>query len=193
MTLNPVIHAAQDGDATAREALAVECRQIAWRLALRLTGDPDLAADLTQDAMIRFFGSLQRFQADRPLVPWIARIVRNLLRDHGRRRRVRRTEPLHRTHDDLVLEPVDPAPSPESRATRHELQRLVWRCLAELEPAQREIVVLRDFEGLAYAEIAAVLRIPRGTVMSRLHRARHRLAELVRQRAGEERDDDALS
>ena len=68
-------------------------------------------------------------------VPWIARIVRNLLRDHGRRKRVRRTEPLHRTHDDLVLEPVDPAPSPESRATRHELQRLVWRCLAELEPA----------------------------------------------------------
>jgi RNA polymerase sigma-70 factor (ECF subfamily) len=91
--------------------------------------------------------------------------------------------PLHRDTGDIVLEPVDPEPDPEARATRHQLQRLVWRCLAELDERQREIIVLRDYEGLSYDEIARAIRIPRGTVMSRLHRARRRLFEEVRERS----------
>lgn len=184
MRLQPTVTAAQAGDNAAREALADECRRIAWRLALRLTGNRELAADVTQDAMVRFFAALGRFDATRPLAPWIARIVRNLLRDRARRSRVRRLVPLHDGSDELVLEPADPQPDPEAVADRHQLQRLVWRCLAQLDDDHREILVLRDFEGLAYDEIATVLAIPRGTVMSRLHRARRRLARLVREKGG---------
>ncbi len=184
VSLDPQIVAAQRGDADAREALARDCATIAWRVAVRLTGDPDAARDLAQDAVLRCLRALDRFHPDRPLAPWVAQIVRNLIRDAARRQRVRRVEPLHRTSDDVVLEPVDPTPDPEARARRHQLQRLVWQCLAALDETQREIIVLRDFEGLAYDDIAHVLGVPRGTVMSRLHRARRRLADEVRRRTG---------
>ena len=182
VSLDPMVVAAQHGDADAREALARDCAAIAWRVAVRLTGDPDTARDLAQDTVVRCLRALDRFHPDRPLAPWVAQIVRNLVRDAARRQRVRRLEPLHRTSDDVVLEPVDPTPDPEARARRHQLQRLVWQCLAALDEAQREIIVLRDFEGLAYDDIAHVLGVPRGTVMSRLHRARRRLADEVRRR-----------
>ncbi len=181
---SPIVVAAQRGDADAREAVTRDCVAIAWRVAVRLTGDPDAARDLAQEAGMRCLRALDRFKADRPLAPWVAQIVRNLIRDAARRRRVRRVEPLHRTTEDVVLEPEDPKQDPEARASRHQLQRIVWRCLAELDEAHREIIVLRDFEGLAYDEIAHVLGIPRGTVMSRLHRARRRLADEVRGRTG---------
>jgi len=181
---SPVVAAAQRGDSDAREALARDCVAIAWRVAVRLTGDPDAARDLAQEAGMRCLRALDRFNADRPLTPWVAQIVRNLICDAARRRRVRRVEPLHRSTEELVLEPVDPNPDPEASAARHQLQRIVWRCLAELDERQREIIVLRDFEGLSYAEIARVLGIKRGTVMSRLHRARRRLADEVRAQTG---------
>lgn len=181
---HPAIVAAQRGEAEAREELAQECATIAWRMAVRLTGDPEVARDLAQETVLRCFRSLDRFQPDRPLAPWVAQIVRNLVRDAARRRRVRRVEPLHRKTDELVLDPIDPAPDPEARAQRHQLQLLVWRCLASLDDLQREIIVLRDFEGLSYNEIGHVLAIPRGTVMSRLHRARRRLAAEVAGRSG---------
>lgn len=181
---SPIVAAAQRGDAEARELLARDCIAIAWRVAVRLTGDPDAARDLAQEAGMRFLRALDRFQEERPLAPWVAQIVRNLVRDAARRRRVRPIEPLHRTTDELVLEPVDPNPGPEACAARHQLQRMVWRCLADLDEPQREIIVLRDFEGLSYADIARILDIKRGTVMSRLHRARRRLADQVRARTG---------
>jgi RNA polymerase sigma-70 factor (ECF subfamily) len=180
----PPVVADRSGEAEARDALATECAAIAWRVAVRLTGDPETARDLAQDAVVRCLRAADRFDRSRPLAPWVATIVRNLVRDAARRRGVRRLEPLHRDRDDVVVEPADPSPSPESRARRHQLQRMVWRCLADLDEAHREIIVLRDFEGLSYDEIASVLGVPRGTVMSRLHRARRRLAEDVRVRTG---------
>jgi RNA polymerase sigma-70 factor (ECF subfamily) len=181
---SPTAVAARSDEAEAREALANECAAIAWRVAVRLTGDPETARDVAQDAVVRCLGALDRFDRERPLAPWVATIVRNLIRDAARRRGVRRLEPLHRDRDDVVLEPTDPSPSPEASARRHQLQRMVWRCLADLDEAHREIIVLRDFEALSYDEIAHVLGVPRGTVMSRLHRARRRLADEVNARTG---------
>ncbi|MCU0303996.1 MAG: sigma-70 family RNA polymerase sigma factor [Thermoanaerobaculales bacterium] len=178
----PIVAAGASDDARNRETLARECAAIAWRVAVRLTGDPETARDIAQDAALRCLQAAERFDPRRPLAPWVAEITRNLVRDAARRRRVRRLEPLHRSTDDLVVEPADPAPDPEARARRHELQRLVWRCLAALDEGQREIIVLRDFEGLSYDEVSRALGIPRGTVMSRLHRARRRLADEVSRR-----------
>jgi RNA polymerase sigma-70 factor (ECF subfamily) len=173
---------AQRGEESALDELARSCRQQAYVFALQLTGQPDDALDVAQEAMLRFFRSLARFDAERPVRPWLLHIVRNLVRDRARRRRVRRTESLEPDVGVLRLEPSDPGPDPEALASRRQLQELAWRCLQELPSDQREVLVLRDYQGLAYAEIAAALEIPRGTVMSRLHRARRRLQELVRQR-----------
>jgi RNA polymerase sigma-70 factor (ECF subfamily) len=183
---------AQQGAEDALDELARSCRQQAYVFALQLTGHPDDALDVAQDAMVRFFRSLERFDASRPVRPWLLRIVRNLVRDRARRMRVRRTESLEPADDALRFEPRDPTPDPEAQTARHELQALLWSCLRELPPRYREVLVLRDYQDLAYAEIATALKIPRGTVMSRLHRARRLLRDVVRRRQhkpGEVRDD----
>lgn len=183
---------AQQGEADALDELARSCRQQAYVFALQLIGHPDDALDVAQDAMVRFFRSLGRFDPSRPVRPWLLRIVRNLVRDRARRLRIRRTESLEPANDDaLRFDPRDDAPDPEALATRREQQALVWKCLQELHPRYREVLVLRDYQDLSYADIATTLKIPRGTVMSRLHRARRLLQEEVRKYrpgTGEARD-----
>ena len=183
---------AQRGETAALDELARSCRQQAYVFALQLIGNPDDALDVAQDAMVRFFRSLGRFDSTRPVRPWLLRIVRNLIRDRARRNRIRRTESLEPADDDaLRFEPRDESPDPEALAERRQLQRLVWECLQELPTQYRETLVLRDYQDLAYAEIASTLNIPRGTVMSRLHRARRLLHDLVRDKqrsTGEVRD-----
>jgi len=169
------IRRAQRGDEEAREELARSSRRAAYRFALVLTRDPEDAAEIAQEAVLRVFGALGRFDGERPLEPWLLRITRNLVRDRWRRRRARPAEELPEHLADALVAP--PAESdPERRTSLRERQRLVWRALSELPEEMREIVVLRDYEDRSYSEIAAVLEIPAGTVMSRLHRARARLA-----------------
>lgn len=183
---------AQRGEAAALDELARSCRQQAYVFALQLIGNRDDALDVAQDAMVRFFRSLGRFDPTRPVRPWLLRIVHNLVRDRARRNRIRRTESLEPAEDDVLgIEPTDDKPDPEALTLRRDLQQLVWGCLHELPPRYREVLVLRDYQDLAYAEIASTLKIPRGTVMSRLHRARRLLRDLVHQRqhgTGEVRD-----
>lgn len=176
---------AKGGDLAAREELASSCQRQAYLFALHLTGRAEEARDVAQDAVLRFFGSLDRFDAGRPVRPWLLRIVRNLVTDRSRRARLRRTEPLEGEGVEPVLsEPREPSPDPEARAARRELERALWHGLLELEPTQREIVALRDYLDLSYEEIATTLRIPLGTVMSRLHRARLALRRRVQARLG---------
>lgn len=168
----PPVALAIQGDARAREDLARDCHRQAFLFALHLTRHRDEAADIAQDAMLRFFGSIDRFDQDRPVRPWLLRIVRNLIYDRARRARVRKVVPIEPIEGELVIEPPSPNPDPEATAEQLQLQRLVWRCLDVLNEKQREVLVLRDYHGLRYAEIAEIIGIPRGTVMSRLHRAR---------------------
>ena len=80
---------------------------------------------------------------------------------------------------DLAAHIQDPAAGPEETLLRHERRRRLWAALADLPAGSREILLLRDFHDLTYDQLAAVLHIPRGTVMSRLHRARSRLRDLL--------------
>lgn len=188
-----LVRRARGGDAAACEALAVAHRRDAYLLALQLMGNRDDALDVAQDALLRFFTTLHRFRADEPVRPWLYSIVRNRCRDLMRRGRVRRHEPIEAEPDRWRPELVDAGADPHRDAARAELRRRVWRALAALTPEHREILVLRDYQDLSYEEIAEVLGIPRGTVMSRLHRARRALAGVLRPetdsaaRAGEDR------
>ena len=175
---------AKSGDAAALEELGRTCRKLAYVLGLQLTGNREDAADLAQDAMLRFFRSLMRFDAQRPIRPWLYRIVRNLYRDRLRRGRVRRMSSLDEIIEAQGNEPPATSPGPEAATSRQQLQELVWEAVQQLPVHYREVLILRDYHGLTYAEIARVLRLPRGTIMSRLHRGRRMVREAVRARIG---------
>ena len=177
-----VVSLAQAGDREAGEALAVRFRRPAYLLALQLLGNPDDALDVAQDSLMRFFTTLGRFDGQRPVLPWLLTIVRNRARDLQRRQRVRRTESL----DAVVESPrlTDHRRNPERETYGRELQRKIWQGLSCLDRARREILVLRDFQDLSYAEIAEILDIPVGTVMSRLHRARRELRGVLEEELG---------
>ena len=168
---------ARSGVAAAREELARRYREPAYLLGLQLTGNREDALDVAQEALLRFFATLDRFEEARPVRPYLLRIVRNQAMDLWRRRRVRRAESLDA--GELPRQIADEQPGPEELTRRGELRRRVWRAISQLAPAKREILVLRDYHDLAYAEIARVLGIPIGTVMSRLHAARKALREIL--------------
>jgi RNA polymerase sigma-70 factor (ECF subfamily) len=176
------VQRAQAGETGARDRLARRCRRSAYLLALQLLGDPDQARDVAQDAMLRLFGRLDRLDPDRPVRPWLFRVVRNRVNDLWRRRQVRGSQPLEGPAGDLAAQLRDPAGNPEESSRRRELRRHLWQALAGLPAAKKEILLLRDFHDLSYAEIADTLKIPVGTVMSRLHEARRTLREAVKSR-----------
>ncbi len=169
-----LVDQARAGHTGARETLAQRYRPPAYVLALQMLGNRDDAMDVTQDAMLRFFTTLNSFDSERRVQPWLFTIVRNQVRDLWRRRR-RRPGDSAPDADSLTSQLVSPAASPEADLRRQQLREEVWRALATLSSEQREIIVLRDFHDLSYNDIAQVLGIPIGTVMSRLHGARRQL------------------
>lgn len=180
LTTATLVVRAREGEAEARQELARGAGRAAYVFALQLTGRPDVARDVAQESLVRLFDRLDRFDPGRPLEPWLFTIVRNQVRDHARRERVRRHESLDAWLEDGGQRAAGAATDPAVLAERAELARRIWKAVSGLSAAHREIVVLRDYHDLSYREIAAVLSIPEGTVMSRLHAARMRLREELR-------------
>ena len=143
----------------------------AHALAIQILGNRDDAADAVQDAMIKALTAPEAYDAKQgPLKPWFYRVVRNRCLDLLRGRRGN-TE----TVDALPAA----GPDPESALATEQRDSEIRRALETLPPAHRQILVLRDYLDLGYAEIGVVLDIPAGTVMSRLHRARNAMREAL--------------
>ncbi len=150
-----------------------------FRIALSLCGDRDEAADLTQEALIRAFRAFDRFRLGAPVLPWLARILRNYHLDtlkSGRARHEVSCSRLGREEEPGVAA----TPSPLHQVEQGQLLRWLQEELQGLSEDQRLVVVLCDAEGLSYQEAAEVLGVPVGTVRSRLSRAR----ETLRHRLG---------
>lgn len=109
---------------------------------------------MAQEALLRFFASLPRVDPNRPPRPWLFAIVRNRVRDLKRHRRRWRTEAIERANEGYTVEAVGGEGDPEVERARGELRRAVWRALGTLADGEREILVLRDYHDLRYAEIA---------------------------------------
>ena len=172
---------ARRGDVDAREELAQKSGDAAYVFALQLTRQPETAKDIAQESVVRFLRSLDRFDEGQAVEPWLFSIVRNQVRDHARREKVRRHQSLDAWLEAGGQQAADSeAVDPAVAAERHELQQRVWRAISELSESHREIVALRDYHDLSYRDIAAVLSIPEGTVMSRLHAARVNLRQILR-------------
>jgi len=148
----------------------------AYGFARWLTRDPVLAQDLAQEAMLRALRYFHAFRGEEAR-PWLLRIVRNTWVDLRSKRGL--DQPLEMAED----RPAD-GPDPEQSAEAGERRRHVARALAALPAEMREILVLREIQDLPYKQIAAVLDLPIGTIMSRLARAREKLAVELRGRLG---------
>ncbi len=181
-----LVLAARRGDRAAGNELAQRFRRPCYLLALQLLGNPDDALDVAQDSLLSFFTKLHRFEAERPVKPWLLAIVRNRAHDLMRRKKVRQAEPLPGDGEAFRPELIDEDANPAADFEQRELKARLWRALGALPESQRDILVLRDYQDLSYSEIASVLSIPIGTVMSRLHRARATLRQIVLASQGRE-------
>ena len=170
---------AQRGERAAFGELVTRYMQRAYYTALGLVGNHDDALDLSQEAFARAFRARATIDAERPFFPWLYQIIRRLCFNHTRDQRSRRQK-LERAGSWLAETTMGVRPlSPEQAAERTELRERVAAAIDRLAEREREALVLREFEGLRYREIAELLGIPIGTVMSRLYRARKSLAREI--------------
>ncbi|MFZ1729528.1 MAG: sigma-70 family RNA polymerase sigma factor [Bacteroidota bacterium] len=177
-TLNDddLILRAQRGEKDAYGLLVRAYMQPAYYSALALVGSHDEAMDLSQQAFIRAWLAIRKFEIGRRFFTWYYRILRNLCLN---RLRDRASQATPMAHFDHVLEVADDEQDPSVETDRALLRERVRSAMGELRPEEREIIVLRDFDDHSYAEIAELLECPLGTVMSRLYYARKNLKDLL--------------
>lgn len=167
------------GDSSAFEEVYSQFAEMVWNLALRLAGDSDRAADLSQEIFLRIYRHLGGFHGRSALRTWVYRIALNHCRGRlggGSRWSFRR---LFEEGEETAEPLPDPGRDPEDLAVASDDGRRVAGALIQLPIEFREAVVLRDLEGLAYDEISAALGVPIGTVRSRIARGRERLRDLL--------------
>ena len=154
-----------------------------YNLALKMVGNEQDAYDLTQDAFIRAYNSLDNFRGDSKFSVWLYRLASNICLDFLRVRRrknfVSLTYLVSDDSEELELEIPDERYCPHTELEKRELREAVRRGLTLLPDDQREILVLREVSGMSYDEIAAVLTLEPGTVKSRIFRARRKLCNIL--------------
>ncbi len=175
-----LIRRAQNGDRNAFGELVTAYMQRAYYAALSLVGNHDDALDLSQEAFARAYRARQTIDPEQPFYNWYYTILRrlcfNFVRDR-RRRRERLEEHAGWLVDEADARAAGDDPARAAEAT--ELHRQLRRAIDRLPEREREMLVLKEYQNLKYREIAALLEIPIGTVMSRLYTARRHLAELM--------------
>jgi RNA polymerase sigma-70 factor (ECF subfamily) len=173
-TDDQLLTAARQGDAGALETLLVRYQPQLYRFGLRMCGNVDDAGDVAQDSLIAMARSLRDFRGDASVSTWLYTIARRFCIRKRRRSKFApaRVEPLDAPGNDAVQHLVDPAPNPEHAAAGGEIEAALAAAIDALDERQREVLVLRDIEGLSAPEVAKVMRISVDAVKSRLHRAR---------------------
>jgi RNA polymerase sigma factor (sigma-70 family) len=175
------------GEAAAWEEIVHRYHRRIYNICYRFSGSPDQAQDLTQEVFIKMYGSLKSYDSQRAaFMTWMTTITRNLLVDYFRKtKQERMTDSLDAAtseHEDalpLSERIPDKALPPDARVQSRETKEAVHRALQKLSPDLREAVILRDLQDMDYREIATVLRVPEGTVKSRINRGRAELARLL--------------
>jgi RNA polymerase sigma-70 factor (ECF subfamily) len=175
-----LIRRCQGGDAAAWEQIVREYSRGVYKLAYRFTGRHESAEDLTQEVFIRIYRSLDQYDSELgDLSNWLMRLARNLIIDDYRKRRRQPTDASDDLEDHMHHLSVN-FDSPQRTIERQERQLQVQAAIEKLSPDLRECVILRDIEELSYQEIVDRLKIPEGTVKSRINRGRIELAKVLR-------------
>ncbi|MBN2137922.1 MAG: sigma-70 family RNA polymerase sigma factor [Sedimentisphaerales bacterium] len=183
-----LVERCQRGDSDAMERLILKYQDRIYNVILKICSNSDDAAELTQETFVKVIENIGRFQGRSSFYTWAFRIAVNLTLNYRKRNvklAVRSLETQQGQADDSKKQLLrdflrdDSASDPAGRVQRKELCEMAVRALMRLDDAQRTVVVLRDIEGMNYAQIAGVLDIQLGTVRSRLSRARSNLRDIM--------------
>jgi RNA polymerase sigma-70 factor (ECF subfamily) len=177
----PLVERCLRGDAVAWEELVKLHTRRVYAICYRFTGGHDLARDLTQEVFLRVFRNLGNFRAGSgSFQVWLASLARNLLIDHYRKtRKDKLLESIEERLPELEESSI-PSGRTDGRLASREAAEFLQAGLERLSPELREAVILRDLEEMEYREIAEVLKVPEGTVKSRISRGRAELARVLR-------------
>jgi RNA polymerase sigma-70 factor (ECF subfamily) len=167
-----LIRAANAGDGLAFERIMERHQAQVLRFAQRILLNREAARDAAQEVFLRLYKNLSGLDEARPLEPWLYRTASNVCYDALRRAKT--DLPI-----DLSTEPIDEAPDPEQSVTTAQQKQLVWAALKQLGPREREVIALRDLEGYATADVAALLGVSEGTVRSQLSTGRVKLKNFI--------------
>lgn len=179
-----LIMRSQRGDVQAFNQLVIRYQQAVYSVILRMLGNPDVAADVTQDTFLAAFRGVSTYRGGSSFRAWLFRVGTNQVYDYWRRVQRHPAESLDALTDDddpsspdllSMLATTDRADNPEERLLTQELQAVIQQGLQQLPLEQRVAIVLCDIEGLSYEEIAATTETTLGTVRSRIARGRVRL------------------
>jgi len=183
-----LINLSQKGDANAFNQLVLKYQQTTYNVVLRMLGDRDTAADVTQDTFIAAFRAIQSFRGGSSFRAWLLRIASNQSYDYWRRVNRRPQDSLDTLMDEdepheagvlNALIATEHAANPEEYLLNQELQELLQKGIQELPFDQRVAIILCDIQGLSYDEIAASTQTSLGTVRSRIARGRQRLRDYL--------------
>ncbi|MER3502032.1 MAG: hypothetical protein C4295_11290 [Candidatus Fervidibacterota bacterium] len=188
-----LVEAAQAGNQDAFAELVRRYQAKIYNLALRYINDSETAMDIAQDAFVRAWQKLPKFRGEASFYTWLYRITMNLCIDRHRRALVR-GEPQKVSLEDLMVERFrfeeteeeeglwweeSEASEPEAEVLRQEMRQKVWEAVQQLPPLLRQVILLREYEGLSLQEIAKIVGANVGTIKSRLYQARQHLKRLL--------------
>jgi len=185
--VNALVRRCVAGDHAAWQEIVQHYNRRIYNICYRFSGSADDAADLTQEVFIKIYRTLGTFDGTRAaFMTWVTTVTRNLLVDNFRKGKYDRlTDSLEGTpggqEEGLTVgeQLEDQSASPEERMQSRQAQKMVHEALLKLSPELREAVILRDLQDMDYKEIAQALKIPEGTVKSRINRGRTELARLL--------------
>ena len=181
MTEQELVHSAQKGDTSAFGQLVEAHQSKIYSLCYRMTGNAEDAADLTQEVFLSAWRSLSRFQEQSSFGTWVYRMATNASIDFLRREKRRQVLSMTMEEDseERQAQVPDERYSPHRLLEQKEARQAVADALAALSPEHRQVLVLREMEGLSYQEVGQLLDLEEGTVKSRIARARLALRDFL--------------
>lgn len=177
-----LIKRSQKGDINSFEELIKEYKKIAFNIALKILKNKEDAEDISQEALIKVYKNIDRFNMDSSFKTWLYRIVVNTCLDHVRKNKenpISIDQPIRSGHDEFYMDVEDYRPTPQEILETKLTQKMVMDAVNELEDDFKSIIILRDINDFSYEEISEILECNIGTVKSRISRGRQKLKEIL--------------
>jgi len=181
-----VIDACKAGDEKAFGEIVLAYQRRVFNIAYRMLGNREEAKDLAQEVFLSIFESIKNLREEVKFEPWLIQITVNHCRNRWKYLKRRKyfqsdslDDPIETEDGEIPRQVYVPSDNPETLLEKKMIQDLVQRGLLQLKEEQRELIVLRDLQGLSYEEIGKLFSLPEGTVKSRIHRARMELKEIL--------------
>ncbi len=179
------IRRVQEGDTNAFEALVNAYQRKAYYVAAGFVNNHEDALDLSQDAFVKAFKAIKSFDLNSPFFPWFYKIIKNHCLNYIKKSGRVRSDSIEGLEEEKYMQFREEKPDPRAQYEIDEVRQKLWEAIERLKPDFREIIIMKHYHNLAYKEIADVLNIPIGTVMSRLFNARRELREKYLEILGE--------